>query len=170
MKLTCIGKLITSDDIRKIIESKQMKLVKSDNPVLRKRSKKVITFDSSILKLGNDLFNLMIKHKAVGISAVQCGVLKRVCIVGDGHKFTLMVNPEIIWESEEKQTGLEGCISFEGLWLEIERPQSVKVKYQDETGKICFIDATGLLARCAKHEIEHLSGQVFTDLRKDKNE
>jgi peptide deformylase len=74
-----------------------------------------------------------------------------------------MVNPEIIWESEDISVMEEGCLSIPGQYAEVERPAIVRVKYLDYSGKEAELKAEGLLSHCVQHEIDHLDGVLFTD-------
>ena len=75
----------------------------------------------------------------------------------------VFINPEVIWKSDEKATYEEGCLSIPEYYEEVERPLSVKVKYLDRDGKPQEIEATGLLATCLQHEIDHTNGILFID-------
>ena len=75
----------------------------------------------------------------------------------------MIINPEVLWSSEEKRTYEEGCLSIPEYYEEVERPAEVKVKYLDIDGKPREIEATGLLATALQHEIDHLNGVLFID-------
>ena len=105
----------------------------------------------------------MTKAEGVGLAAPQVGIIKRVVIIDVGEGRIEIINPEII-ESSGSQNGREGCLSFPGLFGEVERPSYVKVKAQDRNGSWFTVSGTGLTARCFCHEIDHLSGNVFTSL------
>jgi peptide deformylase len=81
----------------------------------------------------------------------------------DARKPEVFINPEITWASEEKSTYEEGCLSIPEYYEEVERPAAVKAKYLDLEGKVREIEATGLLATCLQHEIDHLNGILFID-------
>ena len=74
-----------------------------------------------------------------------------------------LINPEIIWASDEKQVGDEGCLSVPGIYDGVERSVAVKIKALDEHGNSREIDAEGLLAICIQHEMDHLLGKVFVE-------
>jgi peptide deformylase len=74
-----------------------------------------------------------------------------------------LVNPAIVWRSEETEAGEEGCLSIPEHYADVTRPARVRVTYQDEKGMAREIEADGLLARCLQHEIDHLDGVLFLD-------
>ena len=75
----------------------------------------------------------------------------------------MFINPELVWTSDNKATREEGCLSIPEYYEEVERPAAVKVKYLDLDGKPQEIEATGLLATCLQHEIDHTNGVLFID-------
>ncbi len=75
----------------------------------------------------------------------------------------MFINPELIWTSDKKSTREEGCLSIPDYYEEVERPAEVKVKYLDLDGKPQEIEASGLLATCLQHEIDHTNGVLFID-------
>jgi peptide deformylase len=75
----------------------------------------------------------------------------------------VIINPEVLWSSKEKAKYEEGCLSIPEYYEEVERPASVKVRYLDIDGKTQEVEATGLLATCLQHEIDHLNGVLFID-------
>jgi len=81
----------------------------------------------------------------------------------DDHKPQVFINPEITWQSDEKATYEEGCLSIPEYYEEVERPAAVRVKYLDLDGKQHEIEAAGLLATCLQHEIDHTNGVLFID-------
>lgn len=106
------------------------------------------------------------KYNGLGLSANQCGYEYRVFVMGSEENFVAFFNPEIIWQSEEQIKMEEGCLSFKDLFLSIERPISIKVKYQDFTGEVKEAMFAGLTARCFQHELDHMNGIVYTHLAK----
>ena len=75
----------------------------------------------------------------------------------------VLVNPEIVWRSDERTTAEEGCLSLPGQFADVTRPQAVQVRYLDEQGEERELEAEGLLARCVQHELDHLDGVLFVD-------
>lgn len=97
------------------------------------------------------------------------GVLKRVIVMDVSRREDnvgapiKMINPEIISASEEKSSYEEGCLSIPQMTGEVVRPAEVVVRYMNIDGTMCEITATGLLATCVQHEIDHLDGKLFID-------
>lgn len=135
----------------------------SETPeILETPSEAVTKFDKSIINLVNDMFRTIDNTKAVGIAAVQIGVLKKVLAIKDPHTSLriAMINPEVIEQSKETNTDTEGCLSFPNKVKKIKRPNSVKVKYQNVTGKWNEVSLTQFAARIFFHEYDHINGIV----------
>ncbi len=135
---------------------------------LRLKSEPVKRIDASIRKLVDDLFETMYDAPGIGLAAIQIGVAKRIVTMDlsrkeEEHKPQVFINPEVIWTSEEKSKYEEGCLSIPDFYEEVERPAQVKVKYLDLEGHEHEIEASGLLATCLQHEIDHTNGVLFID-------
>ena len=135
---------------------------------LRLISAPVVTFDSALQRLADDMFETMYDAPGVGLAAVQIGAMQRVVTIDVAGKEEkpepiAFINPEIIWSSAEMSVYEEGCLSIPDYYEEVERPASVRVKFQDVQGKIQEILAEGLLSTCIQHEIDHLNGKLFID-------
>jgi peptide deformylase len=138
------------------------------HPTLKSKAKPVETVDDSIRKLIDDLLETMYAAPGIGLAANQVGVLKRVLVLdvareGEPPAPMAFVNPEILWKSEELATYEEGCLSLPEHYADVERPAEVKVRYLDRDGAQQELHATGLLATCLQHEIDHLNGTIFVD-------
>ena len=132
------------------------------------------TLDNCICKIKDlleDMVETMYDSEGVGLACPQIGILKRLVTidVGDEHGLLKMINPEIL-EISGEQVGPEGCLSIPDFRGFVRRPEKVKFKYTDIDGNEQIIDATGLLAVCICHEIDHLNGILFTDLVLDGEE
>ena len=112
----------------------------------------VMTHTINRLKMTMKLYN------GLGLSANQCGVFERVFIVGNGEIVIVCINPKVIKVSEDLIKDNEGCLSFPGLFLKVERASSVEVEYYDYQGKKYNTTFTGLTARCFLHELDHMNG------------
>ena len=135
---------------------------------LRQVSKPVAKVDVGTRKLADEMFAAMYAAPGIGLAAIQLGEPKRVITLDLAKKDQppepqVIINPEVLWSSEEKRTYEEGCLSIPEYYEEVERPAAVKVKYIDIEGKLREIDATGLLATALQHEIDHLNGVLFID-------
>jgi peptide deformylase len=113
-------------------------------------------------KFASSLVETCKKHNGLGLSANQCGYEHRVFVMGSGDNYVAFFNPEIVSSSEEVSKMEEGCLSFLDLFLTIDRPSSIKVKYQDYNGTEKETTFTGLTARCFQHELDHMNGIVYT--------
>ncbi|MDR1828091.1 MAG: peptide deformylase [Methylobacteriaceae bacterium] len=136
---------------------------------LRAVSEPVAAIDEDIKTLAADMLETMYAAPGIGLAAIQVGVAKRLLVVDvvrseeEPPNPMVIINPEILWKSDEKAVYKEGCLSIPEVAEEIERPSKVRVKYQDLDGKEQEIEADGLLAVCLQHEIDHLNGVLFID-------
>jgi peptide deformylase len=105
----------------------------------------------------------MLASNGVGLSGNQVGILKRIIVVLVNNEPKVMVNPEVIFQSDEIIRDSEGCLSFPGQFYDVPRPQKVTVKYRNLSGHPMLETHEGLVARCIYHEIDHLDGVVFTE-------
>ena len=140
------------------------KIRTEEDPVLKKVSKPVVSFDAKLHLLLGDMKDTLIKADGVGLAAVQIGILRRVVLidVGDEHGFIEAINGEII-EKRGEQREIEGCLSLPEKSGITSRPMYVKFKAQDRYGNWFEAEGEGLFARCVCHEFDHLDGHVFTE-------
>jgi peptide deformylase len=135
---------------------------------LRLMSQAVKKIDRDIKGLVDDMFETMYDAPGIGLAAIQLGVPKRVVTMDLSNKDEqqqprVLLNPEVLWRSAETATYEEGCLSIPEFYEEVERPAQVRVKYLDLEGREQELDASGLLATCLQHEIDHLNGVLFID-------
>jgi peptide deformylase len=135
---------------------------------LRLVSEPVKKLDREVERLVADMFETMYEAPGIGLAAIQIAVPKRVIVMDLAKKDEppdprVVINPEIVWQSDAKKAHEEGCLSIPEYYEEVERPAQVRVKYLDRKGKEQEIDADGLLATCLQHEIDHLNGVLFID-------
>lgn len=135
---------------------------------LKVRSKPVETIDAEALRLLDDMLETMYAADGVGLAAIQVGVPKRL-VVADVHAkgeppapFRL-INPEVLWQSDDLIVHEEGCLSLPDQFAEVERPTRARIRYLDETGALQEREFEGVLAVCLQHEIDHLEGILFVD-------
>ena len=132
------------------------------SPVLRTRSSNVETVDDQLRGFIADLFETMDAAKGIGIAANQVGVAQRVAVVDvEGQRFA-MINP-VIRSAEGRSRAEEGCLSIPELYGDVTRPDRIVLDAIDEQGKPYTLEATGMVARCIQHEIDHLDGILFVD-------
>ena len=152
------------------------KIVIEPDPILRKKSLPFEKVDSEVKTLLNDMLETMYEAPGIGLAAVQIGIPKRIVVIDiskDENKKDpiYFVNPELTWQSKEKSTYEEGCLSIPDQFAKVDRPEKCTVKFLDYNGNPKEIKAEGLLATCIQHEIDHLNGVLFIDylskLKKD---
>ena len=135
------------------------------NPVSRE------SFERKDFKLLLERMLLTVKNpdnEGVGIAAPQVGILRNVIAVQrfdkDGEPFDFFINPEIISYSEQKEEGVEGCLSIPDLIGKVSRSQNIKVRYRDcETFELKEEEIEGFTAVIIQHEVDHLNGILFID-------
>jgi peptide deformylase len=144
------------------------------DPVLRRKAKKITTFDKDLQTLIENMIETLRDAPGVGLAAPQVSQSIRLVVVEYGEedeegnetspkKLYTVVNPEIVQASEEKAMGIEGCLSIPGFVGEVERNKKIVVKGLNRYGKPVKITAEDWLARIFQHEIDHLDGIVFPD-------
>ena len=152
------------------------KIIIEPDPILRKKSKNLEKVDDDLRKLMDDMLETMYSAPGIGLAAVQIGTLKRLIVIDitkDDQKKNpiFLINPKIIKKSKNTSIYEEGCLSLPGHFAEIERPSECQIDYIDYNGKEKNLKASGLLATCIQHEIDHLNGILFIDylskLKKD---
>lgn len=135
---------------------------------LRLISEPVKEITGEIRQLADDMLETMYDAPGVGLAAIQIGVPVRMVTMDvskseDEHQPMVLINPEIVWASEEKRVYEEGCLSIPEYYEEVERPDRVRFRYLNLQGETIEQDADGLLATCVQHEIDHLNGVLFID-------
>ena len=142
-----------------------LKIVTWPNPILDTPGDPITKFDDELKTLVNNMFETMYSAPGVGLAAVQVGVLKRLFVMDcsggkDPAQRVVMINPEIV-SMEGKQDGEEGCLSFPGIFYNVERNLRAIVRAHDINGNEFELDGTELTARCMLHETDHCDGIVF---------
>lgn len=146
----------------------KLKIYEYPHPVLKQKAEKVAVVDDQLRTLLDNMLETMYAANGCGLAAPQIGLSKRVVVIDIAHEGEkpaplYMVNPEIVWRSEEMEIGEEGCLSLPEMRAEVERSISVKINYLDYNGKECKLQADGFLAVAAQHEIDHLDGVLYID-------
>ncbi len=142
-----------------------LKILEFPDPRLRKKAVPVTDIDDDLRILINDLLETMYAAPGIGLAATQVDVHKRLLVTDispekdDPHA---LINPEIL-EMDGKAISEEGCLSVPGYYEEVERAESIRVRYLDRDGTPVDLDAEGLRAICIQHEIDHLNGRLFVD-------
>jgi len=136
------------------------------DPRLHKIAKPVKEFDDRLKKIVADMAHTMYEAPGVGLAATQVDIHERIIVidVSDSRaELKVLINPEVIWQSEEVKSWREGCLSVPDYFDEVERPDKVRIKAYDENGDDFELEAEGLLSVCILHEMDHLVGKVFFD-------
>ena len=138
------------------------------DPLLRQVSKPVERVDSELLKFAGDMLDTMYDAPGIGLAAIQVGEPLRLVVIDLAKEDEkpapqIFINPEILSSGSETNVHEEGCLSIPDYYAEVERPETVTVRYIDQDGKTQEIRADGLLATCLQHEIDHLNGVLFID-------
>ena len=113
-----------------------------------------------------DMIKLMLDARGIGLAANQIGITKRFFAIGHNsfdtfQKHAIIWNPQVINFSKDKVVDVEGCLSFKGIWLRVERPRTVEVQYETTQGKTKFAKLDGMESKCFQHELDHLDGITF---------
>lgn len=145
-----------------------LEILVAPDPRLKTMAKPVAVVDDRIRRLLDDMLETMYAAPGIGLAAPQVGEALRVVVVDiaqkDGVRAPLrMINPEIVWASEDRIPYEEGCLSLPEHYADVTRPRQVRVRYLDETGATRELEAEGLLAVCVQHELDHLEGTLFVD-------
>lgn len=135
--------------------------------LLHQVSTPVTEFDESLAELVSDMFETMYHDEGIGLAAPQINIRKRIVVIDiEGDKLTehqiVLINPEFI-SKEGTDSINEGCLSVPGLRAHIDRAAKVSIKAQNLKGEFFTLYASGLLAICIQHEIDHLDGHLFID-------
>lgn len=141
-----------------------LNILRYPDPRLHKVAKPVAQVDDRIRQLVKDMAQTMYDAPGIGLAATQVDVHERVVVMDlseNQDELMVLINPEIVWASEDIQVYEEGCLSVPGVYDEVRRAAQIKVRALDESGQSREFDADGLLAVCIQHELDHLNGKVF---------
>lgn len=139
------------------------------DPRLKKLAEPVARVTPEIEALASDMLATMYDAPGIGLAAPQIGVLQRIFVMDANRdpeverQPMVLINPEVTWESEEKNIHEEGCLSIPDQYAEVTRPSQVKMRWLGLDGKTHEQEFDGLWATCAQHELDHLNGVLFID-------
>jgi len=122
--------------------------------------------DARIRGLVADLLETMYDANGIGLAATQVDVHERLIVIDvseERNQPMVLINPEILWASDDRLVGDEGCLSVPGIYDGVARSRSVRVRALDGEGQPREIEAEGILAVCIQHEMDHLMGKVFVE-------
>ncbi|MGD9739230.1 MAG: peptide deformylase [Bauldia sp.] len=151
-----------------------LEIISIPDPILRKKSAPIERIDDDLKRLMEQMLATMYDAPGIGLAAVQVGVPRRLVTLDVVNKETaegevsvkdplFLINPEILWKSDERGIYEEGCLSIPEYYAEVERPAKIRFAYTDKDGKRQEREAEGLLAVCVQHEVDHLDGKLFID-------
>jgi len=143
-------------------------VVMMGDPILRTVAPEVDTFGRDLKVLVHDMFETMYHEEGIGLAAPQIGISQRIIVIDlrseeEPEARMALVNPEVVWTSEETDKKSEGCLSIPGLEEVVTRPSTVRVHGVGIDGNPMDLTVEGLLARVLQHEIDHLDGILFVD-------
>ena len=138
------------------------------DPVLRKEAEDVTEFGPELEELVRDMYETMYHAEGIGLAAPQIGISKRILVIDlrseeEPDARLAVVNPTIVWESDETDKAPEGCLSIPGFEEVVRRPSEVTIEGFTPQGEEMTIEAGDLFARALQHEIDHLDGVLFID-------
>ena len=149
------------------------RIFETPDAILRQISRPVEKFDDKLKTLVADMFETMYEAPGIGLAAVQVGEPIRLLVIdlqepaeegGEPIRDPRMfINPEVLWHSDTEVPYTEGCLSVPEQYAEVMRPDKIRARWQDETGKVYEEEIEGLLAVCLQHEMDHLNGVLFID-------
>lgn len=141
-------------------------ILKYPDPRLATIAQPVTLVDERIRQLVDDMLETMYQADGVGLAATQVDVHEQVVVMDvsdERNEPLVMINPQIIWSSENSVLGEEGCLSVPQTYDKVMRHQQVRVRALGRDGRPYEFAAEGLLAVCVQHELDHLNGRVFVD-------
>ena len=150
------------------LENPPLEIFKLGSASLRTNAKRIAKVDVETRKLAKEMLQSMYSAKGIGLAAPQVGISKELLVIDVNFEDKaaeplILINPEITAFGTTLNSYEEGCLSIPGIYLNVVRPSTIKVKFRDEMGRPRKMNADGLLARCIQHEVDHLRGVLFID-------
>ena len=147
------------------VKHKVFSLVSEDHPVLKKVLPE-FDFNNPAVdpnEFASSLVETCKLHRGIGLSANQCGFEHRVFVMGAAEEYVAFFNPKILSYSDEQIHGVEGCLSFPGMFLNLKRSKWINAQWTDENGTEYEAMMEGVPAVVFQHELDHLNGIKMTD-------
>jgi peptide deformylase len=122
--------------------------------------------DARLKALIANMLATMYDAQGIGLAATQVDVHERLIVMDVSEERNapmVLINPQVLWASPDKQKGDEGCLSVPGIYDGVERSTSIRISAFNENGAVREIEADGMLAVCIQHEMDHLVGKVFVE-------
>ena len=167
---------ISSTKVNKeAVDNPPLEIFKLGSDTLRIEAKRISKVDNQIRNLAKDMLQSMYSAKGIGLAGPQVGISKELLVIDINFEDSaaeplILINPEITAFGSTLNTYEEGCLSIPGVYLNVVRPSTIKLKFRDEMGRPRKMNADGLLARCIQHEVDHLKGVLFIDRVTSKEE
>jgi peptide deformylase len=136
------------------------------DPRLHTVAQPVHAVDDTLRAFIADMFETMYEAHGIGLAATQVNFHHRLIVIDvseERNQPQVLINPELVWQSDDRVKGEEGCLSVPGIYDGVERARAIRVKALDAQGQSREIEAEGLLAVCIQHEMDHLLGKVFVE-------
>ena len=157
------------------VDNPTLEIFKLGSETLRTEAKRISKVDNQIRNLAKDMLQSMYSAKGIGLAGPQVGISKELLVIDINFEDSaaeplILINPEITAFGSTLNTYEEGCLSIPGVYLNVVRPSTIKLKFRDEMGRPRKMNADGLLARCIQHEVDHLRGILFVDRVTSKEE
>tara|TARA_Y100000589_G_scaffold246022_1_gene233758 strand:- start:88 stop:693 length:606 start_codon:yes stop_codon:yes gene_type:complete len=153
---------------KKPLENPPLEIFKLGSNTLRTNAKRISKVDNDTRNLAKEMLQSMYSAKGIGLAAPQVGISKELLVIDINFEDSaaeplILINPEITAFGSTLNSYEEGCLSIPGVYLNVVRPSTIKLKFRDEMGRPRKMNADGLLARCIQHEVDHLRGILFVD-------
>ena len=153
---------------KEAIDNPPLEIFKLGSETLRTEAKRISKVDNKLRELARDMLQSMYSAKGIGLAGPQVGISKELLVIDINFEDSaaeplILINPEITAFGSTLTTYEEGCLSIPGVYLNVVRPSTIKLKFRDEMGRPRKMNADGLLARCIQHEVDHLKGVLFVD-------
>ena len=144
----------------------KLTILEFPDPRLRKEAEIVSEVNDDIRKIIDDMFETLYEAPGIGLAATQVDIHKQIVVIDvseDKDDPLVFINPKVTVLDGEPETMQEGCLSVPGYYEDVTRTAHVKVQATDRNGDEFEMEATGLLAVCIQHELDHLNGKLFVD-------
>ncbi len=150
------------------LDNPPLEIYKLGSSTLRTNAKRISKVNQDTRKLAKEMLQSMYSAKGIGLAAPQVGISKELLVIDINFEDSaaeplILINPEITAFGSTLNSYEEGCLSIPGIYLNVVRPSTIKLKFRDEMGRPRKMNADGLLARCIQHEVDHLRGVLFVD-------
>ena len=160
---------------KEAVDNPPLEIFKLGSQTLRTEAKRISKVDNQIRLIAKDMLQSMYTAKGIGLAGPQVGISKELLVIDINFEDSaaeplILINPEITAFGSTLTTYEEGCLSIPGIYLNVVRPSTIKLKFRDEMGRPRKMNADGLLARCIQHEVDHLKGILFVDRVTSKEE